>query len=290
MKKNEAGISVSNNPASQSGFNPKLIETMNKRIEGLSSCKQQEWEDDLKKLGNNVESQEVMSLELERHLPSYLFLVLDPDPPVGWGGFQPKGKVAFYTQDDRPFALDEDNKLHWYIIPPDNLMYVKLKIRELFPSVEVREGMEGYVIPLQESRFFNKKSDVVSYQRNLMFWESMLFDDDYGPFASRFAFLAHHIYQKKEIPKQQSKERWFEIYNVLFQKKDDVEKLLALFEYDMMEEKHQQARLRQQFNLLQQIFAENEKRNRERTEIYRVLLEKVNHELYSMNRHNDDEK
>lgn len=170
---------------------------MKSRIEGLTSRKQQEWDWDLKQLGIKIEPEEVISLEMGVFMPSYLFLVIDPDVSGECGGLHPKGKVAFYTRDDRPFALDEDDKIHWFLILSENLPYVRMKIRELLPSVEMREGQEGYVIPLQESPFFNKQSDVISYQRNLMFWESMLYDDGYGPLASRFAFLAHHIYRMR---------------------------------------------------------------------------------------------
>lgn len=157
--------------------------------------KQQEWEEDLERSGMNIDPAEVISREMERYMPSYLFLVLDPEPSHEYGGSQPKGRLAFYTRDDRPFITDEDGEMHWHRIPPDNLPYVRLKVKELVPTLEVREGVEGYIVPLQESPSFSEVRDVVSYQRNLMFWESMLDDDEYGPMAGRFTFLAHTAYR-----------------------------------------------------------------------------------------------
>ena len=194
---------------------------MEESIEGLLSQKQQEWEEDLKRTGMNVEPVEVISREMERYMPSYLFLVLDPEQPHEYGGFKPRGRVAFYTRDDRPFTTDEEGEIHWYQILPDNLPYVKLKVKELVPTVEVRDGMEGYVVPLQESPSFNELKAIVSYQRNLMFWESMLYDEDYGPLTGRFAFLAHAAYRMRgECQKTQTVfdnreeigRNWYEIY------------------------------------------------------------------------------
>ena len=147
---------------------------MEESIEGLLPQKQQEWEEDLKKIGMNVDSAEVISREMERYMPSYLFLVLDQEPAHGHGGLQPNGKVAFFTRDDRPFTIDEDGKVRWYPILSDNLPYVRLKVKELVPTAEVRDGVEGYVVPLQESPSYHELKAVVAYQRNLMFWESML--------------------------------------------------------------------------------------------------------------------
>ena len=170
---------------------------MEESIGGLLPQKQQEWEEDLKKIGMNVDSAEVISREMERYMPSYLFLVLDQEPAHGHGGLQPNGKVAFFTRDDRPFTIDEDGKVRWYPILPDNLPYVRLKVKELVPTAEVRDGVEGYVVPLQESPSYNELKAVVAYQRNLMFWESMLCDDGYGPLAGRLAFLAHAVCRLK---------------------------------------------------------------------------------------------
>ena len=168
---------------------------MEESIGGLLPRKQQEWEEDLERSGMNIDPAEVISREMERYMPSYLFLVLDPEPSHEYGGSQPKGRLAFYTRDDRPFITDEDGEMHWHRILPDNLPYVRLKVKELVPTLEVREGVEGYIVPLQESPSFSEVRDVVSYQRNLMFWESMLDDDEYGPMAGRFTFLAHTAYR-----------------------------------------------------------------------------------------------
>lgn len=186
--------------------------------------KQQEWEADLKKSGMNIEPAEIISREMERYMPSYLFLVLDLEPSHEYGGSQPKGRLAFYTRDDRPFITDEDGEMHWHRIQPDNLPYVKLKVKELLPTLEVREGVEGYVVPLQESPSFSEVRDVVSYQRNLMFWESMLDDDEYGPIAGRFTFLAHTAYRMPDKQREETVLNWKDTFWVNVQGNEEMTK------------------------------------------------------------------
>ena len=192
---------------------------MEESIGGLLPRKQQEWEEDLERSGMNIDPAEVISREMERYMPSYLFLVLDPEPSHEYGGSQPKGRLAFYTRDDRPFITDEDGEMHWHRILPDNLPYVRLKVKELVPTLEVREGVEGYIVPLQESPSFSEVRDVVSYQRNLMFWESMLDDDEYGPMAGRFTFLAHTVYRMPDEQREESAHNWSETYRAIMQTK-----------------------------------------------------------------------
>lgn len=306
---------------------------MKSSIDGLSSRKQQEWDWDLKQFGIKISQGEVISLEMSVFMPSYLFLVLEPGCTEECGGLQPKGKVAFYTRDDRPFAYDEDNKIHWYIILPDNLPYVRMKIGELLPSVEIREGQEGYVIPLQESPFFNRQGDVISYQRNLMFWESMLYDEGYGPFASRFAFLAHHVYRlrgeqrdaviklndrgvrgievdedntltiidamtkwcEEEIIASKrhqlwSKDRYEEERMRIERKNAEIRDLMALAERDRMEGEYMHTKMQQQLGVLQNMLAEAEQRNRETTMMYRMMMERINEELFRGSESRDDDK
>ena len=177
---------------------------MEENLGGLLPRKRQEWEADLKKSRMNVDPAEVISREMERYMPSYLFLVLDAEPLHEDVGSQPKGRLAFYTRDDRPYITGENGEMCWYQISPDNLPYVRLKVKELLPTLETREGVEGYVVPLQESPSFSEMRDVVSYQRNLMFWESMLEDDGYGPMAGRFAFLAQTVYRMLNEHREES--------------------------------------------------------------------------------------
>ena len=197
---------------------------MEENIGGLLPRKRQEWDADLKKSGMNVDPVEVISREMERYMPSYLFLVLDAEPLHEDVGSQPKGRLAFYTRDDRPYITGENGEMCWYQISPDNLPYVRLKVKELLPTLETREGVEGYVVPLQESPSFSEMRDVVSYQRNLMFWESMLEDGGYGPMASRFAFLAQTVYRMLNEHREESGYNLSETYRAIIQAGKEKEK------------------------------------------------------------------
>jgi len=248
--------------------------------------KQQEWEEDLKKFGMNVEPAEVISREMERYMPSYLFLVLDPEPPHERGEDRPEGRVAFYTRDDRPFAVDEDGGMHWYRIPAENLPYVRFKVKELVPTVEVRDGVEGYVVPLQESPSFDESRAVVSYQRNLMFWESMLSDDGYGPMSGRYAFLARAAYRasgehRETVIVRGAKKQGKTVYpraryRVVIDCKEEQERHVSIrerlmewletSEHDKREAALLHERMKQQLEKLQQIYQASERSSKKRND------------------------
>ncbi|MBQ8239728.1 MAG: hypothetical protein IJZ38_02650 [Bacteroides sp.] len=270
---------------------------MEESIGGLLPRKQQEWKEDLDKSRKNVKSAEVISREMERCMPCYLFLVLDLESSNEKGRGKPKGRLTFYTRDDRPFNIGKDGKAQWYQILTDNLPYVRLKVKELVPTVEVRDGVEGYVVPLQESPSFGKMEDVISFQRNLMFWESMLGGALYGPMAGRLAFLARDAYrmpneQRKivvnlgghEVQTGKKKRvvkagiRYFttdenragqQRQSILSEK---VKQWLATSEQDMKEEKQLQAKLKLRLVELQQMCMANEALSKEGNN----LLEKLN--------------
>ena len=165
---------------------------MESKIECLTPQKHEEWDKELRMYGIKVQPENAVFYEMEEFLPSYLFVEFIE----GTEGLRFE-RLAFYTRNDRPFAETAEGKLQWYQLEAGNVEYLRLKIREIMPSVETREGVSGYIIPLQESAFFSEMWDVNAYLRNLMFWESMLSVDVVGPVTQRISYLAHKTYQTR---------------------------------------------------------------------------------------------
>ena len=153
--------------------------------------KQAEWDEDFKNHGLKVAAHEAVSYELERFFPGFVLV---------WESGEKKNRtkyLTFYMLDRTPYFPEADGSVTAFTIEPRNSAIVEQRIREQQSTLREVDGQEGWLIPLYESDAFRTPTDVNAYLHNLMFWESLLTPESYGPFAQRFSWLSQQLYAMK---------------------------------------------------------------------------------------------
>lgn len=161
--------------------------------------KQEIWDNEFRQYGIKVLPETAMYYEMETFFPSYVLVEKSSLDKYGvdFGGEQVElasSRLAFFTRDDRSYLNDEDGGIRWFEIEPVNVLMARMRMLEMMPQTGIREGVEGYVVPLQENNFFGSEEDVTAYLHNLMFWESLIKESDSGPLTQRYAWLSQRLY------------------------------------------------------------------------------------------------
>lgn len=160
------------------------------------------WDNEFKQYGIKVLPETAMFYEMETFFPSYVFVDKQTIDQFGVdisdNNVEVIGsKLAFFTRDDKPFFADEKGNIQWFDIEPMNLYVLRMRMLEIMPSVGLRYGVEGYIIPLQENAFFESQDDVNAYLHNLMFWESTITASQSGPLMQRFFWISQKLYKMR---------------------------------------------------------------------------------------------
>lgn len=160
------------------------------------------WDEEFKQYGIKVLPEKAMFYELESFFPSYVFIDKQSIDRFGADGSDnPEeitgSRLAFFSRDDKPYFADENGNIQWFDIEPLNLSMLNMRLQEMLPSVGLRYGVEGYIIPLQENTFFESREDVNAYLHNLMFWESFITSSQAGPLMQRFCWISQKLYKMR---------------------------------------------------------------------------------------------
>ena len=160
------------------------------------------WDKEFKQYGIKVLPETAMFYELESFFPSYVFIDKQSIDRFGADGSDNHAeaagsRLAFFSRDDKPYFSDENGNIQWFDIEPLNLCMLNMRLQEMLPSVGLRHGVEGYIIPLQENTFFESREDVNAYLHNLMFWESFITSSQAGPLMQRFFWISQKLYKMR---------------------------------------------------------------------------------------------
>ena len=163
---------------------------------------QEFWDNEFKQYGIKVLPETAMFYEMETFFPSYVFidkLTLDQfgvDVNDNHAELV-SSKLTFFTREDKPFLKNADGSIHWFKIEPLNVYTVRMRVLDMMADTSICEGVEGYVVPMQENSFFGCWEDINAYLHNLMFWESLLPSTENGPLAQRIAWLTQKLYSMR---------------------------------------------------------------------------------------------
>lgn len=160
------------------------------------------WDNEFKQYGIKVLPETAMFYEMETFFPSYVFIDKQTLDQYGVDADDNhaelvSSKLTFFTRDDKPFLRNADGTIHWYEIEPLNVFTVRMRLLDMMAGTATREGVEGYVVPMQENSFFGCWEDINAYLHNLMFWESLIPATENGPLAQRIAWLTQKLYSMR---------------------------------------------------------------------------------------------
>lgn len=166
--------------------------------------KKEAWDEEYKRKGYNVYPEFALQYELETFFPSYVFIArdcLDLDQ-IGYKSYDTArdytlSHLTFFMRGNEPMEKTSDGGIRWFEIEPMNMSLVLHRIQDLLLDVTTRSGVEGFLVPLQESDTFDIIEDANAYLHNLMFWESIISPNECGPLIQRLCWLTQKIYSMR---------------------------------------------------------------------------------------------
>lgn len=164
--------------------------------------KKEAWDEEYKRNGYNVYPEYALKYELETFFPSYVFIARDCLDQIDYESCDTTGdytlrRLTFFMRDDEPMEKTLGGKIQWFDIEPMNMSLVFHRIQDLLPTIIYRNGVEGFLVPLQESDTFDSIDNANAYLHNLMFWESILPPNACGPLTQRLCWLTQKIYSMR---------------------------------------------------------------------------------------------
>lgn len=168
----------------------------------IDSKKKETWDEEYKQKGFKVQPETALNYELEKYFPSYVFIekehLVTTEAAEAESQNQLKiSHLTFLMHDNEPMRMTDEGDIRWFEIEPMNVSLVLHRIQDLLPDVTTRSGVEGFLVPLQESDTFDIIEDANAYLHNLMFWESIISPNECGPLTQRLCWLTQKIYSMR---------------------------------------------------------------------------------------------
>lgn len=163
----------------------------------IDSKKKETWDEEFMLIGYKVKPESALNYELEQNLPSFVFIEKEHLVAAEDSDTDDQFKVShltFFMRDNEPMEKTSDGGIRWFEIEPMNMSLVLHRIHDLLPDVTTRSGVEGFLVPLQESDTFDIVEDANAYMHNLMFWESIISPNECGPLIQRLSWLSQKLY------------------------------------------------------------------------------------------------
>lgn len=166
----------------------------------IDSKKKETWDEEFMLIGYKVKPESALNYELEQNLPSFVFIEKEHLVAAEDADTDDQFKVShltFFMRDNEPMEKTSDGGIRWFEIEPMNMSLVLHRIHDLLPNVTTRSGVEGFLVPLQESDTFDIIEDANAYLHNLMFWESIISPNECGPLIQRLSWLSQKLYSMR---------------------------------------------------------------------------------------------
>ena len=166
----------------------------------IDSKKKETWDEEFMLIGYKVKPESALNYELEQNLPSFVFIEKEHLVAAEDSDTDDQFKVShltFFMRDNEPMEKTSDGGIRWFEIEPMNMSLVLHRIHDLLPDVTTRSGVEGFLVPLQESDTFDIIEDANAYMHNLMFWESIISPNECGPLIQRLSWLSQKLYSMR---------------------------------------------------------------------------------------------
>ena len=163
----------------------------------IDSKKKETWDEEFMLIGYKVKPESALNYELEQNLPSFVFIEKEHLVAAEDSDTDDQFKVShltFFMRDNEPMEKTSDGGIRWFEIEPMNMSLVLHRIHDLLPDVTTCCGVEGFLVPLQESDTFDIVEDANAYMHNLMFWESIISPNECGPLIQRLSWLSQKLY------------------------------------------------------------------------------------------------
>ena len=164
--------------------------------------KKETWDEEYKQKGFKVQPEAALNYEFEKYFPSYVFIekehLVSTEAAESESRNQLKiSHLTFFMRDNEPMEKTSDGDIRWFEIEPMNISLVLHRIHDLLPDVTTCCGVEGFLVPLQESDTFDIIEDANAYMHNLMFWESIISPNECGPLIQRLSWLSQKLYSMR---------------------------------------------------------------------------------------------
>ena len=168
----------------------------------IDSKKKETWDEEYKQKGFKVQPESALNYELGKYFPSYVFIkkehLVTTEAAEAENQNQLKiSHLTFLMHDNEPMEKTSDGDIRWFEIEPMNVSLVLHRIHDLLPDVTTCCGVEGFLVPLQESDTFDIIEDANAYLHNLMFWESIISPNECGPLIQRLSWLSQKLYSMR---------------------------------------------------------------------------------------------
>ena len=168
----------------------------------IDSKKKETWDEEYKQKGFKVQPEAALNYEFEKYFPSYVFIekehLVTTEAAESESRNQLKiSHLTFFMRDNEPMEKTSDGDIRWFEIEPMNISLVLHRIHDLLPDVTTCCGVEGFLVPLQESDTFDIVEDANAYMHNLMFWESIISPNECGPLIQRLSWLSQKLYSMR---------------------------------------------------------------------------------------------
>ena len=166
----------------------------------IDSKKKETWDEEFMLIGYKVKPESALNYELEQNLPSFVFIEKEHLVAAEDSDTDDQFKVShltFFMRDNEPMEKTSDGDIRWFEIEPMNISLVLHRIHDLLPDVTTCCGVEGFLVPLQESDTFDIVEDANAYMHNLMFWESIISPNECGPLIQRLSWLSQKLYSMR---------------------------------------------------------------------------------------------
>ena len=166
----------------------------------IDSKKKETWDEEFMLIGYKVKPESALNYELEQNLPSFVFIEKEHLVAAEDSDTDDQFKVShltFFMRDNEPMEKTSDGGIRWFEIEPMNMSLVLHRIHDILPDVTTRSGVEGFLVPLQESDTFDIIEDANAYMHNLMFWESIISPNECGPLIQRLSWLSQKLYSMR---------------------------------------------------------------------------------------------
>ena len=165
----------------------------------IDSKKKETWDEEYKQKGFKVQPEAALNYEFEKYFPSYVFIEKEHLVTTEAAESESRNKLkishlTFFMRDNEPMEKTSDGGIRWFEIEPMNMSLVLHRIQDLLPNVTTCCGVEGFLVPLQESDTFDIIEDANAYMHNLMFWESIISPNECGPLIQRLSWLSQKLY------------------------------------------------------------------------------------------------
>ena len=164
--------------------------------------KKETWDEEYKQKGFKVQPEAALNYEFEKYFPSYVFIEKEHLVTTEAAESESRNKLkishlTFFMRDNEPMEKTSDGDIRWFEIEPMNISLVLHRIHDLLPDVTTCCGVEGFLVPLQESDTFDIIEDANAYLHNLMFWESIISPNECGPLIQRLSWLSQKLYSMR---------------------------------------------------------------------------------------------